>query len=935
MADKKIRIGTVLTVPIALLALGLVACSKPPEILLAEARQSMAENDYPTASIALKNLLQDEPGNIEGRLLLAEVSMALFDPLAADKELMRARDLGADAREHMALYLDVLLLLQRNAEVLEMLSGEATDVGLDDAQALVARGRALLGLGNSLEAEKAFREALEIEANSPMAQWGIAASRAARGQTRDARKLLDQLTSQQPDFAYAWLLSGQIALREGQLEEAAGEFEAGLAALESTTDRFLESQFLAALIQARLAQGDLDAGEALIARLQRLVPRSLAARYFAAKLSFLRGDFDLASNQLEAILNAQPENLQSLMLYGSASLAKQDYAQAESVFTQIVSRYPDNLPARRLLAVAQTRLGESSAAVETLAPLLEGGSVPDSGLSVLAGQALMMSGSSERAITLLEEALERDPQNAEVGLNLASAYLSIGRPADATRLADTLPATADNFQKELILALGYAALEQAVAADRQIAAIVDRDPSDVDALTLAGDFYLRNRDTGKAIDYFERAVSLEPSHLPALAGLARAFGRAGRLDDAAGQYESILGIEPDNMSVMLALAEIYAATDELDQAIAVLERATDVNSVSTMPRTMLARAFIRKGDFARAEELAVEASRMAPDDGLTQAEAGSILLDIGRDVQALSYLRNAVTLAPDEAIVWYLLARAQVSVGESADARVSLNRSLGIDPDAVLAGSLMALVELRTGDLDRALSVANETITRNPESAGPLAVRADVLMAMELYGDAEAAYRDAYSLAPSGQLARRYYQAASQAGSASPAKALEEWTADNPDDWGSFNMLGMHYEAIGDYEKAIDAYERAVASNPENVVALNNLAWRYSVSKDERAESLAEKAHALRPNVPAIADTLGWIRVRSGDLEGGLAILEKAAGDAPRNGDIQYHLAYTRKELGDREGSATILRRVIESGYGFSERDNALALLEEVEGNDN
>ena len=77
------------------LAMIIAGCSKSPEQLLTDAKESVAAKDHPTAIVELKNLLQVDPDNVEARLMLARSSLVVADPLSAEKELARAAELGA------------------------------------------------------------------------------------------------------------------------------------------------------------------------------------------------------------------------------------------------------------------------------------------------------------------------------------------------------------------------------------------------------------------------------------------------------------------------------------------------------------------------------------------------------------------------------------------------------------------------------------------------------------------------------------------------------------------------------------------------------------------------------------------------------------------------------------------------------------------------
>jgi len=85
---------------------------------------------------------------------------------------------------------------------------------------------------------------------------------------------------------------------------------------------------------------------------------------------------------------------------------------------------------------------------------------------------------------------------------------------------------------------------------------------------------------------------------------------------------------------------------------------------------------------------------------------------------------------------------------------------------------------------------------------------------------------------------------------------------DHPEDLTAVRALATIYQAKKRYKDAISLYERIIQKQPQNVVALNNLALLYNEVGDGRAVETAERAYKLKPEEPAIADTLGWFVAR-------------------------------------------------------------------------
>jgi predicted Zn-dependent protease len=113
-------------------------------------------------------------------------------------------------------------------------------------------------------------------------------------------------------------------------------------------------------------------------------------------------------------------------------------------------------------------------------------------------------------------------------------------------------------------------------------------------------------------------------------------------------------------------------------------------------------------------------------------------------------------------------------------------------------------------------------------------------------------------------------------------------------------------------------------------VLLNNLAWAYQQVKDRRALETAERAYKLKPDMPGVADTLGYILIEMGDTKRGLELLQQAAANAPKNPAIRYHLAQGWFKAGDKAKARDELTRLLSTDAKFPERAEAVKLLRQL-----
>lgn len=112
-----------------------------------------------------------------------------------------------------------------------------------------------------------------------------------------------------------------------------------------------------------------------------------------------------------------------------------------------------------------------------------------------------------------------------------------------------------------------------------------------------------------------------------------------------------------------------------------------------------------------------------------------------------------------------------------------------------------------------------------------------------------------------------------------------------------FVRLGNTYRKLGRREDAEQAYRRAIAADPHNAQAYNNLAYLYAEGKTriEEAVQLARQALVLEPANPLVLDTLGFALYQQGKTRDAADVLERARArahwlPADAQADIGIHL---------------------------------------------
>jgi len=160
-------------------------------------------------------------------------------------------------------------------------------------------------------------------------------------------------------------------------------------------------------------------------------------------------------------------------------------------------------------------------------------------------------------------------------------------------------------------------------------------------------------------------------------------------------------------------------------------------------------------------------------------------------------------------------------------------------------------------------------------------------------------------------------------------KSLEEATTIDPGLMAVHLLLANEYEAQKEYDKAMERYRTILARNPDDVIALNNLAYALAVHKGQPAEAMgyAERAMTLTGGRSLeIADTLAWVQHLVGRDREAAQILDRVVKTAPARAEYRLHLAVVYAAIGMLKEAATELSEAVRLEPELEKSDEVRAL---------
>jgi len=917
-----------------LLSLLIVGCGNfglGEEQLLQRARHYMEQREYVSAAIEARNTLQKNPDNAEARYLLGSITLDYGDYATAEREF-RLADLAG--------WGNGLARIGRARALLEL--GEfqelITDIGLEadypttvKADLLALRAAAEASLEEIDKAHATLREAVALDPTSFQVVMTQIQLLLDEDDLQAAAAEIGAALESYPDNPELLLLQAKIALAE---EDIGAGMQLLQTIIESDPPGFITIYAVNArlmLVQQLILDQNLEEAQRYMAPLFGRTANAPYTNYLGGLLAFELGEYDLAEQRLLKVLEMAPDHVPTRLLFAAVNFAQQDYEQAAYFLSKYLAVNPGHLAARKLLGRSYMLLGQTDNAIEVME---QGTSADDAELLALVGLSELQRGNLEAGIVGLKNALAEAPDSVALRKELVLAYLSTGESSLAIQELQYLVKKDDTeLHTESLLITAFLQAGEFERAIELSLELLSRNPQNPAITSLVGTVFAASGDKQEARKYFNRALSIRQDFFPATIALARVEELEGNTDKAIVLYRNLVESQVDSVVPLLALARLEGQQGNTQQVVDILQAASKAFPGESRPRLLLAEYYLGEKQYKKAELLLEETAQTnpgKPDVLLLQAR---LLIATGRYQEAATALTGFLEIYPQSALAQVLLAEAHLRMGSVQHARELLQRVITQHPDDVSALALMTRIEILSGNLDQAMRYSQRIQQEYPALYLGYELLGDVWVAKKDDVEAVKQYDQAWERMRRSEIAIRRAEVALRLGDeATAVEPLLSWLGDHPGDLRVRRFLASSYYSTGRDEQAITEYLRVLAINPDDVAALNNLAWIYFQGDDPDARAMAEHAYRLEPDNPEVLDTYGWILLQQGAVDKGRQLLQQASKLLPDVAEVSYHFAVALHLSGDQQQARAILEALVAEGKPFDGSEHARQLLYEITG---
>ena len=329
----------------------------------------------------------------------------------------------------------------------------------------------------------------------------------------------------------------------------------------------------------------------------------------------------------------------------------------------------------------------------------------------------------------------------------------------------------------------------------------------------------------------------------------------GRTDEGIAAVKAV--VTPDARGTALRLAAAAQLWAKRNKAAALDVLAGNDSAIAAARKLVEAGKPIGGAVDQPAKGIATLISRVASDLMRDRATPAAVML-----------ARLASFSDPDDEQVRLILAQALLANGRIDVALATITQ---IKPGSIYAEAFEELyIETlqQSGRDDEALVIAKQAVARGDATVNQQLLLGQSYARLNRFEDAANAYHAAIKHVEEGK--------AEQAGGSSRL-----WL-----------LYGGALDAAKDWVRAKPALQRAVELDPGQAAALNHLGYAMLEHGEnlEEAARLIAKASALRPQDPAIADSLGWAFFKRGQTGSAITILEDAVAIDPTIAETSEHL---------------------------------------------
>ena len=727
----------------------------------------------------------------------------------------------------------------------------------------------------------------------------------AKGKFKEASIMYRNALQKDQRYGSAYYHLAQTDLKLGRISNALGELRRAIELIPKDQPEHIDSEVRLAEIYLAFSRDPqfLTEVDGITKELLQRDPNSFDGHRLTADLDFVRAQIGSRAGQKEetatllAAAIAEYRKAISMKTPGPALkvqlaralAASRQFAESEQIYKQIIDSDKTNIGVYNELYSVYL-MQNRTADAEQILKLGAANNPKQIGFLVSLASFYSRLQRHDAMVATLNQIKGRAKDFDRAYVIVGDFYLRNGDLAEALKqyqegmAAD--PKQKATYRKRMIEVL-MRQNKRAEASDIA-AAILKENPKDTDARGLEASLLLDRGEVQKAISELQSVVNAAPDNFVARYNLGRSHVARGEWEQARQQFSEAIRLRPDYLPARLALAQLQVMQSEFEQALKSADEILQVDKKNGPARMIQAAALMGERKYADARRL-LEALRQAnPNTPDVDFSLGMLAVKENNLNEAESVFRKAYAANPKDTRNLVGLVETLAGGGHFDQAIQFLQAELAKNPSRIDLQMSLGNIAARAKNYDLAIgqfqTVLNE-LDKNSKARGDVYFRMGI--ALRQKGDLNGSIQ--------------YLYKAREALPVNSTVGVE---------------LALALAATGRKQEAKDAYEQAIKLNPQDGVALNNLAFLIAESSSgdlDQALTYAQRAKQALPNLSEVSDTLGWIYLKKNMSDNAMDIFQGLVNQKPDNPIYRFHLGMALAQKGDKPQALRELQRALRS----------------------
>lgn len=440
-------------------------------------------------------------------------------------------------------------------------------------------------------------------------------------------------------------------------------------------------------------------------------------------------------------------------------------------------------------------------------------------------------------------------------------------------------------------------------------------PEDPQARQIAVMLYIQLEDYSAALQQLESLVSLrEKLGEDGFAYAIAAVTSGGDRQQGVKLMKSLASNYDRNPRASYAVALTAVLANQLGLAEREVRQSIQVQPDMEKAYVLLSRIYLERKDTSGAMRVMQDALKELPDSKILISAYARFLVDLDKPKLAYDQFQKLAKLLPEDADVQFSLGVLSLQLKKYEQAEDHFNQLIKagkrVDDAFFYLGRIKEMEDKPKAAIDwyEKVNAGRYRFDAQARTAGLVADQGDLKKAQSMLADLRSTMPkrsvDLYIL--EGELLRKH---------STNDAVVELYNAAlkvHPGDLDLLYARALSASAQG----RVDILERDIQlilkQKPDHADALNALGYTLADQTDRYQEAFdyIKKALAIKPDSPAILDSMGWVQYRLGNNQEALRFLRRAF-DKEQNVEIAAHLVELLWVTGQKQEAQKVLQGVL------------------------